>query len=64
MGLLTEFYGNYAVAILWFPLVEPFSLITFLQSVIFLVFVCLLLMDFFFFWPGVFTSCLGGAIPC
>ena len=35
--------------ILWFHLVEPFFLITFLQSIIFLVFVCLLLMDFFFF---------------
>ena len=34
--------------ILWFPLVEPFFLITFLQYIIFLVFVCLLLMDFFF----------------
>ena len=34
--------------ILWFHLVEPFFLITFLQCIIFLVFVCLLLMDFFF----------------
>ena len=35
--------------ILWFHLVEPFFLITCLQSIIFLVFVCLLLMEFFFF---------------
>ena len=34
--------------ILWFHLVEPFFLITCLQSTIFLVFVCLLLMEFFF----------------
>ena len=25
---------------------------------------CMLAANGFFFWPGVFTSCLGGAIPC
>ena len=34
--------------ILWFHLVETFFLITCLQSIIFLVFVCLLLMEYFF----------------
>ena len=44
--------------ILWFHLVEPFFLITCLQSIIFLVFVCFLLMEFFFFGQVCFRLAL------